>query len=652
MTTALGESNVACVQEKYPPGFLRPFLALLRFLPTSQRNGKLLQVREARLRGVCPPCFPRPAAACVPMILDEFQFLTKLGEGAFATVWAARKVGGVDGDGDGKSSHSNNTSSNSSSSSEKLYAVKHLKQAVDPTTGEDTLSTPEFRSLRAIPRHVHVLRPVQVARENGQVFLVTEWCDTDLLKVLDGAKANGARGLPEQTVRSALFGLLSALAHTHANGWSHRDVKPENILIQNGNVKLADFGEASELSSLSNRATYVGTRWYRAPEQFLAPGPTTQQSGNCVNATGACDVWAAGCVMGECLTGRALFRGTGGGDMLRKIAETVGGDGFGEIADCESVQLLWHKASGGHVPTGKGRFGETFGSGRSPTCLSLLRELLNIDPSRRISAGDALRHAFFSGNHEDAGVFVPKASTGFTRTSGTSTSATGTTGTTITGTTSTGNNIPTVLAAGTTLITKTSGTGAAASARAADALRRRRAAADDSSSSDDEFAFDESIQIVKAPTQSASALDRGTENSMMTRTHSNPAATTSSSRLSIPREPTPEALAAMREIRALAAAGTEGVFADTKAPSGAVVDELMTQGQQSVPIVAAPITKNCRDPFVTKKETTVARVTTQVRVARLADSSDSDDDEFRDAPRRPERGGGRAGARAGRRLLG
>jgi hypothetical protein len=54
---------------------------------------------------------------------------------------------------------------------------------------------------------------------------------------------------------------------------------------------------------------------------------------------------------------------------------------------------------------------------------------------------------------------------------------------------------------------------------------------------------------------------------------------------------------------------------------------------------------------VTKKETTVARVTTQVRVARLADSSDSDDDEFRDAPRRPEGGGG-VGARAGRRLLG
>ena len=64
------------------------------------------------------------------MILDEYVFLKRLGEGAFATVWAARKRVGDD--------------------RRKLYAVKHLKQSDDPSSGKNLLTTPEFRSLKAI----------------------------------------------------------------------------------------------------------------------------------------------------------------------------------------------------------------------------------------------------------------------------------------------------------------------------------------------------------------------------------------------------------------------------------------------------------------------------------------------------------------------
>ena len=239
------------------------------------------------------------------MILDEFELLKKLGEGAFATVWAARRVDAPP--------------NASGDRARKLYAVKHLKAATDPATGQDLLTTAEFRSLRAIPRHPNVLRPVQVARERGQVFLVTEWCESDVLKTLEAAKARGEIGLPESSVAGVGRGLLRALAHCHAHGWAHRDVKPENILIADGAVRLADFGEAAETSAesgddVSLRETYVGTRWYRAPEQFLPRGVWEKAPGN----AHARDVWAAGCVMGECLLGRALFRGAGAGDMLRK----------------------------------------------------------------------------------------------------------------------------------------------------------------------------------------------------------------------------------------------------------------------------------------------------------------------------------------------
>ena len=328
------------------------------------------------------------------MILDEFELLKKLGEGAFATVWAARRVDAPP--------------NASGDRARKLYAVKHLKAATDPATGQDLLTTAEFRSLRAIPRHPNVLRPVQVARERGQVFLVTEWCESDVLKTLEAAKARGEIGLPESSVAGVGRGLLRALAHCHAHGWAHRDVKPENILIADGAVRLADFGEAAETSAesgddVSLRETYVGTRWYRAPEQFLPRGVWEKAPGN----AHARDVWAAGCVMGECLLGRALFRGAGAGDMLRKIAELVGEDASAPTP--RSVRDAWADAAGGDcLPRGPGRFEETFnvqrstghcvsnGSGVSNECLALLREMLRVDPARRITAARAAEHPFFA----------------------------------------------------------------------------------------------------------------------------------------------------------------------------------------------------------------------------------------------------------------
>ena len=77
------------------------------------------------------------------MFLDEFEFVKRLGEGAFATVWAARRKD------PGGPNHG------------KLYAVKHLKQADDGVAGKGLLGTPEFRSLKFIARHPNVLRAVQ-----------------------------------------------------------------------------------------------------------------------------------------------------------------------------------------------------------------------------------------------------------------------------------------------------------------------------------------------------------------------------------------------------------------------------------------------------------------------------------------------------------
>ena len=336
------------------------------------------------------------------MILDEFELLKKLGEGAFATVWAARRVDAPP--------------NASGDRARKLYAVKHLKAATDPATGQDLLTTAEFRSLRAIPRHPNVLRPVQVARERGQVFLVTEWCESDVLKTLEAAKARGEIGLPESSVAGVGRGLLRALAHCHAHGWAHRDVKPENILIADGAVRLADFGEAAETSAesgddVSLRETYVGTRWYRAPEQFLPRGVWEKAPGN----AHARDVWAAGCVMGECLLGRALFRGAGAGDMLRKIAELVGEDagragralGPRRLGGRGGGRLLAARAGSVRGDVQRSTFNRTLCVERQwrveTNASRCSREMLRVDPARaEESPRRAAEHSVFREARRDA----------------------------------------------------------------------------------------------------------------------------------------------------------------------------------------------------------------------------------------------------------
>ena len=444
------------------------------------------------------------------MILDEFELLKKLGEGAFATVWAARRVDAPP--------------NASGDRARKLYAVKHLKAATDPATGQDLLTTAEFRSLRAIPRHPNVLRPVQVARERGQVFLVTEWCESDVLKTLEAAKARGEIGLPESSVAGVGRGLLRALAHCHAHGWAHRDVKPENILIADGAVRLADFGEAAETSAesgddVSLRETYVGTRWYRAPEQFLPRGVWEKAPGN----AHARDVWAAGCVMGECLLGARAVPRRGRGGHAALLAELVGEDAARPTP--RSVRDAWADAAGGDcLPRGPGRFEETFnvqrstghcvsnGSGVSNECLALLREMLRVDPARRITAARAAEHPFFAKRAETRVEEEPPRRTA-------AGSAAGVPG-----------SIPDARG------------GTKAAARAA-ALRRLREVSD--SSSDDEFDFDEGDAAASAPAPRAAppsaALDAA-----------------------VPAEPTAEARAAMAEIRARVASGTETGTETTK----------------------------------------------------------------------------------------
>lgn len=104
--------------------------------------------------------------------------------------------------------------------------------------------------------------------------------------------------------------LLDALAFAHANGVVHRDIKPSNIVVlENGRIKVTDFGIARlESSNLTQAGSMLGTPSYMSPEQFMAQ-----------RVDGRSDLFSAGVVLYELLTGEKPFAGNSFATIMHKV---------------------------------------------------------------------------------------------------------------------------------------------------------------------------------------------------------------------------------------------------------------------------------------------------------------------------------------------
>ncbi|KIH45399.1 kinase domain protein [Ancylostoma duodenale] len=162
------------------------------------------------------------------------------------------------------------------------------------------------------------LKKISLERDNEgvpsmQLYLVFEFIDRDLKSLLD--KLPGKR-LPAKHAKSFLWQLLQALAYCHTRRVLHRDLKPQNLLVDDsGVIKLADFGLARNFSIPSRVYTHeVVTLWYRAPEILL---------GGRYYST-AIDVWSLGCIFSEMVAGIPLFAGDSEIDQLFRIFKILG----------------------------------------------------------------------------------------------------------------------------------------------------------------------------------------------------------------------------------------------------------------------------------------------------------------------------------------
>lgn len=117
--------------------------------------------------------------------------------------------------------------------------------------------------------------------------------------------------MPVLNVKIYIYQICRALGYIHSCGICHRDIKPQNLLLNptTHEVKLCDFGSAKVLQKNEPNVAYICSRYYRAPELIF--GAT--------DYTTAIDIWSLGCVCAELLLGQPLFPGESGVDQLVEI---------------------------------------------------------------------------------------------------------------------------------------------------------------------------------------------------------------------------------------------------------------------------------------------------------------------------------------------
>ncbi|CAG2162926.1 unnamed protein product [Oppiella nova] len=287
-------------------------------------------------------------------IEENFSRIEKIGEGSYGIVYKA------------KDKHNGS-----------LVALKKIRLDSE-SEGVPSTAIREIALLKEL-NHPNVVRLHDVVHCDKNLYLVFEYLNQDLKKLLD---TTSGTGLAPSLVKSYMWQLLQGLAHCHSHRVLHRDLKPQNLLIDcNGNIKLGDFGLARSIGLPIRTYTHeVVTLWYRSPEILLGAhfyGPSV-------------DVWSIGCIFAEMVTKRALFPGDSEIDQLFRIFRTLGTPdesvwpGVCSYPDYKSTFPQWTKQDINKILPNM-----------ESDAIELLVKLLTYDPNRRISARKALSHRYF-----------------------------------------------------------------------------------------------------------------------------------------------------------------------------------------------------------------------------------------------------------------
>ncbi|XP_052440932.1 glycogen synthase kinase-3 beta-like isoform X1 [Carassius gibelio] len=188
--------------------------------------------------------------------------------------------------------------------------------------------------------------------------------------------------IPICYVKVYMYQLFRSLAYIHSQGVCHRDIKPQNLLVdpETAVLKLCDFGSAKQLVRGEPNVSYICSRYYRAPELIF--GAT--------DYTSNIDIWSAGCVLAELLLGQPIFPGDSGVDQLVEIIKILG------TPTREQIREMNPNYTEFKFPQIKAHpWTKVFKPRTPPEAIALCSRLLEYTPVTRLTPLQACAHAFF-----------------------------------------------------------------------------------------------------------------------------------------------------------------------------------------------------------------------------------------------------------------
>ncbi|CAO2210361.1 unnamed protein product [Urochloa humidicola] len=292
-----------------------------------------------------------------PRRAESFEKLDKIGQGTYSSVYKARDL-----------------------ENGKIVALKKVRFAnMDP------------ESVRFMAREIHILRRLDhpnvvkleglvTSRMSSSLYLVFEYMEHDLA----GLAATPGLKFTEPQVKCYMRQLLSGLDHCHNRGVLHRDIKGANLLLDNnGILKIADFGLATFFNPNQKQhlTSRVVTLWYRPPELLL--GAT--------NYGAAVDLWSAGCILAELLSGKPIMPGRTEVEQLHKIFKLCGSPSEEFWANLKLSRATIFKPQHPYRRCVNDVYKDF-----PTTALALLDRLLAVEPGNRGTAASALDSEFFT----------------------------------------------------------------------------------------------------------------------------------------------------------------------------------------------------------------------------------------------------------------
>lgn len=200
-----------------------------------------------------------------------------LGRGAMGTVYLGHEIG-----------------------TRKLFAIKRVKDVLSNRLAIRERARLEASLMFNHPNLVEMYGCCEVAPNSGPIFIISGFIQGENI---DSFISQNVKKLPnsEQRICNMFISVLDALSYIHSKKILHLDIKPSNIMVEQGrNVRLMDLGIADVSAHTEVHSEMMGTPRYAAPEQFAGSTVGTE-------LTNATDIYQAGVTLYELLTGKNPF---------------------------------------------------------------------------------------------------------------------------------------------------------------------------------------------------------------------------------------------------------------------------------------------------------------------------------------------------------